>query len=187
MAFNDCDCIREYLARYPSHKVGFVVYRLTYKDDTEWAKFMDHLNAITRKKLERTSDDDLFASIDWSVQDDPSLDGLDTDQVRERFQQWVKDDSAGYDRKAASDVYPRHMACVAVDQSHVDMVLQDISSSDANYRPQAFVQLVSINRREYINDRKRDGYMFPDLRSLFPRIYSLLEAPGWESAYRDCM
>jgi hypothetical protein len=74
----DCDSIREYLSRHPDHKIGFVVFRLTYKDDAQWAKFMDRLNSELKNRLEKYGEGDLFAYIDWNVQDDPSMEGLDS-------------------------------------------------------------------------------------------------------------
>jgi hypothetical protein len=81
MPDQDCVCIREQLSRYPGSKLGFVIYRLTYKDDAEWARFMDHVNRCTRQGLEKSGDGDLFSHIDWSVQEDPKLQDADTDEV----------------------------------------------------------------------------------------------------------
>jgi hypothetical protein len=82
MPDQDCVCIREQLLRYPNNKLGFVIYRLTYKDDAQWERFMDHVNGCTRHGLEGSGDGDLFSHIDWNVQEDPELEDADMDKVR---------------------------------------------------------------------------------------------------------
>lgn len=82
MPDQDCVRIREELSRHPGSKLGFVIYRLTYSDDAQWARFMDHLNTRIRLGLEASGDGDLFPHIDWSVQSDPKLQDADDDQVR---------------------------------------------------------------------------------------------------------
>lgn len=75
MPGSDADPIREELARHPGSKLGLVVFRCTYKDDSEWALFMEHLNTRTRQVLEEAGDGDLFEQIDWDVQEDPQIEG----------------------------------------------------------------------------------------------------------------
>lgn len=70
----DIDCIRDQLSLYPGSKLGFVIYRLTYSDDEQWGRFMDHLNTRVKTDLENDGDGDLFQSIDWAVQEDLALD-----------------------------------------------------------------------------------------------------------------
>ncbi|OAG07940.1 uncharacterized protein CC84DRAFT_1161985 [Paraphaeosphaeria sporulosa] len=78
----DREIIREQLAVYPDNKFGFVVYRLAYRDDSEWARFMDWLNRRVRQVLKNEGEDDLFTHIDWTVQEDTQLEGATTSQVR---------------------------------------------------------------------------------------------------------
>jgi hypothetical protein len=66
----DMVATRELLEEDPAAKWGFVIYRCTYTDDEEWARFMDYLNTRTRLNLESEGDQDLFERIDWQVQDD---------------------------------------------------------------------------------------------------------------------
>jgi hypothetical protein len=78
-----CDDVRTALGDEPNRKWGFVIYRCTYDDDAAWERFMAHLNTRTRLSLESYKDGDLFPRIDWSVQQDPSLDGASVEEVRE--------------------------------------------------------------------------------------------------------
>jgi hypothetical protein len=82
MPDQDCTCIHEELSRYPGSKLGFVVYRLTYKDDAEWALFIKHLNVRTHQTLHKSGDEELFKHIDWSVQENPELEDADSGEVR---------------------------------------------------------------------------------------------------------
>jgi hypothetical protein len=81
----DVDCIREQLSLYPGSKLGFVIYRLAYSDDAQWARFMSHLNTRIRLDLEEEGNGDLFSHIDWDLQEDPELDSALYETVRE----WV--------------------------------------------------------------------------------------------------
>jgi hypothetical protein len=79
----DIDCIREQLSLYPGSKLGFVIYRLAYSDDAQWARFMSHLNTRIRLDLEEEGNGDLFSHIDWDLQEDPELDDALYETVRE--------------------------------------------------------------------------------------------------------
>ena len=82
MISSDIFCTREQLLHRPGSKLGFVIYHLIYEDETEWARFMDHLNSYTHKQLESSCDSDIFAHVDWSIKDDPKLQDLNPDKVR---------------------------------------------------------------------------------------------------------
>ena len=69
----DINCIRDQLSLYPGSKLGFVIYRLTYSDDEQWGRFMNHLNTRVKTDLDNDGDVDLFQSIDCAVQDDSAL------------------------------------------------------------------------------------------------------------------
>jgi len=76
------DSIREDLERYPDAKYGFVVYRCTYGDDKKWDRFMEYLNAQARARLEEEEVGYLWERLDWNVQQDPSLDEANEEEVR---------------------------------------------------------------------------------------------------------
>lgn len=82
MPDQECVCIRERLTRHPGSKLGFVIYRLTYKGDAEWARFMNHVNRCMHQRLEKSGDSDLFSQIDWSVQEDSKLQDAEPDEIR---------------------------------------------------------------------------------------------------------
>jgi hypothetical protein len=78
----DIDSIRRQLRNHPGIKLDFVVYRLTYSDDSRWTRFMDHVNARVRIDLENDGDGDVFEYVDWDVQEDPVLQDADEEMVR---------------------------------------------------------------------------------------------------------
>ena len=79
----ETDRIRKWLANHEPHgKWGFVIYRCTYGDDARWARFMDILNARVRQSLEFEGALDLMNSLDWTVQEDPTLQDASKDEVR---------------------------------------------------------------------------------------------------------
>ena len=74
--------IRETLQSNPEAKFGFVIYRCTYNNDADWHRFMELLNEQTKTSLEENKIGDLYSRIDWNVQQDPSLDEADFEEVR---------------------------------------------------------------------------------------------------------
>lgn len=63
------------------------------------------------------------------------------------------------------------MACLAVQQIHVDRVLKDLDSTDLDGSERGFVKLVSVETEE--------GYTNVGVSTIFPRVYPLLESPRW--------
>ncbi|PSN73377.1 hypothetical protein BS50DRAFT_568922 [Corynespora cassiicola Philippines] len=166
-----CRRIREELARDPDCKLGFVIYRLTYTDDAQWARFMDHLNTRVRLHLESIGDGDIFPHIDWDVQEDPVLFAEPEDRViREHFKEYIRQ----ADRDNGS---PRYMACVNVMQTHVESVLEGPGPEKFDAFASGFVELLSQDEEE--------GYAMVGLSYLFPRVYSLMSAMGWYSIVKD--
>ena len=80
----DLKRIREVLEWNADLRWGFVIYRCTYDDDDEWARFMEFLDTRVRLNLQDEDGEDLYERIDWAVQEDrESLDGARSDAVRE--------------------------------------------------------------------------------------------------------
>lgn len=80
----DLKRIREVLERNPDLRWGFIIFRCTYDDDEKWDRFLEFLNTRVRLNLQDEGGEELFNRIDWSVQEDEaSLDGADSDTVRQ--------------------------------------------------------------------------------------------------------
>ena len=73
---------RNYLKSDLEAKWGFVIYRTTYQDDSQWKRFMGHLNTRVRLELEVRGDGELFSRIDWCVQEDAELQDASVADVR---------------------------------------------------------------------------------------------------------
>jgi len=64
------------------------------------------------------------------------------------------------------------MACLAVNQILVDLALEDVNLADSIASEGGFVKLVSVE--------KEKGHTNVEVSLIFPRVYSLLESPGWD-------
>ena len=82
MPDQDCVSIRKQLARFPGTDLGFMIYRLTYKDDKEWARFMSYFARRTYQNLEDLGDEDLIPHISWHVHEDAAMEGAGAELVR---------------------------------------------------------------------------------------------------------
>jgi hypothetical protein len=72
------------------------------------------------------------------------------------------------------------MACVGVSQFHLETVLRGPPPEEFDADGSGFVDLVSVEPEE--------GDTAVGLSYLLPRVYSLLEAPGWHTvkvSYED--
>ena len=81
MPNENCVCLREQLSRCPNTKLGFIIYRLTYANDDEWARFMSHFKSRTYKKLEKSGDGGLIPYI-WDTHEDVAMADVPEEQVR---------------------------------------------------------------------------------------------------------
>ncbi|XPT00521.1 hypothetical protein M3J09_009672 [Ascochyta lentis] len=108
----DLTHVRSILSRNLHLKWGFIIYRCTYTSDTQWAAFMTFLNARVRLNLEAVGAGDLFARLDWDLQEDRALEGAGVREVRERFTQWAAQHTSQDDWLGT----PRFAACVMVGQ-----------------------------------------------------------------------
>lgn len=79
----DQDCIRPraQLARYPGTPLGFVIYRLTYKDDDEWNRFMTYFKRTINNNLEECGEADLIPHLAWTVHEDPRMEEATPSEV----------------------------------------------------------------------------------------------------------
>ncbi|KAF2711169.1 hypothetical protein K504DRAFT_466183 [Pleomassaria siparia CBS 279.74] len=164
---HDCQRIIKVLKDDPERKWGFVIYRCTYGDDAAWERFMTHMKMRTRLNLRRVEDYDIYSRLAWTVIEDPKLDEADDDVVRERFAQWTKTET-DYSFGTA-----RHQACVLVRKRYLDSVLAGPPPEKFDAKSEGYLELVSLHRDE--------GWTFVGASALLPRIYTLLEGPGWHN------
>lgn len=60
-----------------------MIYRCTYDNDKDWARFLKHLNTRAWLNLEEDDAGELFERIDWTVQEErEALDGVGPSTLR---------------------------------------------------------------------------------------------------------
>ncbi|THY19618.1 hypothetical protein D6D01_07028 [Aureobasidium pullulans] len=109
-------------------KWGLVIYRCTYGDDEAWAQFMAHINKRTLDPVAREDRMDMASSLDWSVQEDPTLERASKVEVRRRFRNWVivegrKEDGSELEERELHH-HPRFNFCIHVDADSLDAVVR---------------------------------------------------------------
>ncbi|KAH6644554.1 hypothetical protein C7974DRAFT_383794 [Boeremia exigua] len=166
------ESIRNRLEGEPGSKWGFVIFRCTYKSDDKWRLFMEYFKTMVQAKLAREELSDCFSHLDWSVQEDPGYEGMQIDEIRTKFQQWI---ASGAERDDGS---ARFMACLRVDEIDVDSVVQiDQPPETGDPRGWMSLDLVSIHEEE--------DFVSVGIGYLLPRAYLLIEDPGWWVVYRE--
>lgn len=82
-------------------KWGFVIYRCTYKNDQDWARFKQLVHDRTKQLIAESDTPEIADSLEWTfVEERATLDGASRPQLRERFNTWAE--------KAYAIEQPRH-------------------------------------------------------------------------------
>ncbi|ATY63547.1 hypothetical protein A9K55_008007 [Cordyceps militaris] len=118
------------------HAWGFVIYRgCAYGDEPAWQRFMAHMKREVHSALAATprlpgagsgsssdmSGRQLAPYLEWTVMEDPSLEGASTETVRRHFAAWAaargpRRDGPGADGPFIESHVPRFMYCVYIDR-----------------------------------------------------------------------
>ncbi|OAA64961.1 hypothetical protein ISF_04371 [Cordyceps fumosorosea ARSEF 2679] len=119
------------------HAWGFVIYRgCAYADEPLWQRYVRHMKQEVHSALAATprlpgtgaganatldtSGRQLAPYLEWTVMEDPSLEGASTETVRRHFAAWAaarhpRRDGPGADGPFIESHVPRFMYCVYVD------------------------------------------------------------------------
>lgn len=89
------------------------------------------------------------------------------------FAEWVRSSGEGDDWLGT----PRFLACVMVSKDELDSVLEGPPADEFDADGEGILTLVSTDEDQ--------GYQAVGASYLVPRIYSLLEAPGWDDFATD--
>lgn len=89
------------------------------------------------------------------------------------FANWVK----GCDEEDDFLGTPRFQACAMVTQFELELMLKGPPADEFDASGAGFLTLVSLDEDE--------DYQMVGLSYLVPRIYALLEGPGWENIVED--
>jgi hypothetical protein len=121
-------------------KWGFVTYRCTYQNNSDWDKFIARFVNAVPDDLEFYNGLDLLDTFTPTVLEDPSFEGATVATLREHFNQWAKT-SLREEQGVAEDYYActgRYRFFIMVDQEAMESVLSAPEDDDET----GFVRLV---------------------------------------------
>ena len=87
---NAADRLEKLLDEDGFKKRGFVVYRCTYQNNTDWENFMARFMSVVPEYLGFYDGLDLLDTFAPTVLEDPSFEGATVATLREHFYQWAK-------------------------------------------------------------------------------------------------
>ncbi|KAL4903352.1 hypothetical protein BDW74DRAFT_168904 [Aspergillus multicolor] len=155
---NTADRIEKLMAGDGFRTWGLVIYRCTYKSDTDWNEFLRRVNFTVRRTLEEYNGLDMMDSYEPIVMEDKDFDGAITSAIRDHFKQWVVtacEREQGIPWKLAQNAKsPRYNFCIMVDEE----ALQSVLSTSAPDNPTGHAE---INKTAYVKlvNRKWPGYL----------------------------
>ncbi|GKZ36876.1 hypothetical protein AbraIFM66950_008109 [Aspergillus brasiliensis] len=134
--WNHADLIEKNMLDAGFRTWGVVIYRCTYKSDSEWEDFMSRFLYQVRKSLESHDGLDLLDSFRPTVMDDKTqFDGLTPDSVRAHFNEWAPTACETEQGVPLADyrwhTTARYGLCIMVDEEALKSVL-DIPLEELN-------------------------------------------------------
>ncbi|KAJ5125639.1 hypothetical protein N7476_010025 [Penicillium atrosanguineum] len=132
---------------------GFVIYRCTYQDNSDWEKFMARFLGAVPEYLEFYSGLDLLDTFAPTVLEDPSFEGATVSTLREHFNQWAKA-SRKEEQGVAEDYYARtgrYRFFIMVDQEAMESVL---SAPDEFDDETGFIRIVRADWEPEVLDEE---------------------------------
>lgn len=108
---------------------GFIIYRCDYRDDTQWALFMERWSQRTNEWLIKMGERQLIENLSWTVREDrTSLNGATVETVRNLFTAWAKTEEVAAEQQTTIDLRirdcPRYHFCIHIDAMAVDACLR---------------------------------------------------------------
>ncbi|KAK3679999.1 hypothetical protein LTR78_000376 [Recurvomyces mirabilis] len=169
------------------HKTwGFVIYRTTYDNDTDWTEFMRRLRAWTAENMDFYHGDDVLQRMTWTVFDDRAqFDGVDAAAVRRHFRTWAED-AVRSEQADASDATPvsmgrspRYRYCIQIDAASLKSAVHDAPAPPAyDQERQGWVKVIGITEHDV-------GWMKCPFPSVMTEYYMLFnDLNGYRTAYR---
>jgi hypothetical protein len=126
-------------------KFGFVIYRCTYRDDVAWTQLLSLIKREAQEDIKELGPgrDWLGAHLEWTVIEDPTLDGATQEEVKMRFDGWADGVMEEYERASTDNVrgLPRFNFCVFVDKKCLASLEKSKAVVDGR-KPPVFVVLM---------------------------------------------
>jgi len=130
-------------------KFGFVIYRCTYRDDAAWTQLLSLIKREAQEDIKELGPgrDWLGAHLEWTVVEDPTLDGATQEEVKMRFDGWADGVMEEYERASTDNVrgLPRFNFCVFVDKKCLASLEKSKAVVDGR-KPPVFVVLMRAKR-----------------------------------------
>jgi len=130
-------------------KFGFVIYRCTYRDDAAWTQLLSLIKREAQEDIKELGPgrDWLGAHLEWTVVEDPTLDGATQEEVKMRFDGWADGVMEEYGRASTDNVrgLPRFNFCVFVDKKCLASLEKSKAVVDGR-KPPVFVVLMRAKR-----------------------------------------
>lgn len=184
---------------------GFVVYRCTYSDDAAWQRYMNEMKKQIQRDLEEEGLDELLLQyLQYTVIEDPNLEGASKNDVRKRFRKWVASltsDEIGVDPGEAKKWnIARFSHCVYVDQKCLDTLAVYEAWRDGGengLRPYIVCALIDVNCTvagkgqngfpEIEGCKRQDpGWMYLSLHCI-PTLYNEVSISGSVKGHEFCV
>lgn len=123
---------------------GFVLYRFTYKSDSDWEEFMRRYLDAVRSRLESANGLDLLNSFAPTILEDRRFDGASSFTIRDHFEQWVTTAAPAEQGISTEDLRfkegGRYKFCLMVDEEALQSILN--VPLDRGYQDTGYVILV---------------------------------------------
>ena len=209
--FNAADRIDRQLEKCDEDTWGFVIYRGTYSDNTEWAEFLSRLQQSMEESLTFYKGLDMLDYFSLTVLEDPiRFNNVNTSVIRDDFDRWAtRETERLHNRRERRLVRrsQRYEFCIYVDQEAIDSILQEDTQVGAmGWRVKGWVKLILRDHdRPYIpndppmhedeveeeyesvegNTHKDVGWMRVDYQGVMITFYNYFDNWNfWHTAYR---
>ncbi|CEL09803.1 hypothetical protein ASPCAL12932 [Aspergillus calidoustus] len=118
------------------HRIwGPVLYRSTYKSDTDWAEFLHRLQFRTQRFIDISHTPGLVEGFRFTVlEDEVAFQGATISMIREHFTKWTE---TAVEEEQGPGARPRHAQryryCLQVDEEALESVVRKSPGTDKPY------------------------------------------------------
>lgn len=132
-----------------SHRTwGLVIYRCTYKSDSDWSEFINRFRAHVIDRLKRSEHWYLLDNFVMTVFEDRSLDGATPVLVRDKFKEWAKTAPQQEQNTSAGNAV-RYAYCIHVDDDALNSIVRRPDPLDICDKHWGFVNLIWADWEPY--------------------------------------
>ncbi|OBT62289.1 hypothetical protein VE03_08597 [Pseudogymnoascus sp. 23342-1-I1] len=184
-------------------KFGFVIYRCTYSDDAAWTQLLSPIQREAQEHIKGLGPgrDWLGAHLEWSVIEDPTLDGATQEQVKRLFDGWADGVVEEYERTSMDNAAvdgrkpPVFVILMRAEKGIPAWVLK--AQAEASQHPRSGADSED-EEEEFFEDEEKEGdnegddiplaahqatWMYVETRYLLSLYNSLHSDSGWENFY----